>query len=124
MIELELLTTQRHARPKSNVWVSVASLSANGSSYTVRDPMGLVDLTLKAPSPRHPKPIAFEEDQEEWIRTLPLVYNAPDLMPTVLQDTNPWEPVHEPRSEAPTIPDRATHAERPVEALDPRLART
>lgn len=121
MIHLQLYTVEPRAVGSGTPWVVVATLHADGSSYDIDDRVGLVDLSLRVPSPRYPEPIAFEDDPEEWIRALSVVYNAPDLVATVLRDTSPWEIPDLPRSETPTIPEGHSRGEQPADAVASQL---
>ncbi len=105
MITFELRTTARDTSGAAH-WVSVArvSVSDNGE-HLIEDPNGLIDLHEGHYSPRVDGPVYLTENPEEWARALTATFNAPDLVPAVIADTDPW-----------AIPE--------VEDLTPRLART
>jgi hypothetical protein len=70
----------------------VAVLTVKGRDAKVEGAMaGVIDLTMPVMSLNHARSLRFDEDPEEWARSLPGSYRAPDLFARVVADDNPVE---------------------------------
>jgi hypothetical protein len=120
MIHLELQTAERTGEGHMH-WTSVAEIRAAGNEFELDDPHGFFDLGRRMSSPRHESPIVVSDDPEEWVRSLALVFNAPDLAVAVRQDTNPWPLPDDVDAFVPEVVNAPT--DRPVEVREPVAAR-
>lgn len=118
MIQLELRTTHRNSEGRLD-WIPVACIRAYDDVFELSDPSGFFDLGRLMSSPRHEKPFAFADDPEEWVRSLALIFNAPDLAVAVQQDTNPWPT---PRDVDAFVPDFANAPVSPVAEVPQAVA--
>ncbi len=89
MIQFELHTPS--IEPGAE-WVVAARLRvADDGSYELFDPVGVLDLQAVHGTPRRSDGVRFADDPEEWARAAVATFNAPDLVPANLIDTDPWE---------------------------------
>jgi hypothetical protein len=110
MICFDLRTTIRDSVGVSR-WTSVARVSvSDDGAALVEDPDGLIDVRLGQYSLRQGRTVYFDQEPEEWARSLIATFNAPDLAPDVLADTNPWA-VAETEDLAPRLAEGATTAD-------------
>jgi len=85
----------------------VAVLVVKGRDVHVDGDMaGVIDFTMPVMSVNHERPIQFDEDPEEWARSLPGSYRAPDLFARVVADDSP---VEEEQAEPIVIKDVVIH---------------
>lgn len=70
-------------------WETVAVLHVDGESVEIDGDGTKIDRSLPALSLTTGKQILFGEDPEEWARSLPTVFHAPDFEAVVVQDTAP-----------------------------------
>lgn len=107
MICFDLRTTTRDSDGVSR-WISIARVSvADDGDAVIEDSEGLIDVRLAQHSARLGRTIHFDENPEEWARALVATFNAPDLAPDVIADSDPWE-VPETEDLAPHLAEAAT----------------
>lgn len=70
-------------------WETVAVLHVDGERVEIDGDGAKIDRSLPALSLTTGKQIRFDEDPEEWARSLPTVFHAPDFEAVVVQDTAP-----------------------------------
>lgn len=93
MIAFELHTPST----TTSAWVVAVSVRVSDDNrHTIHDPARLLDLDAVHGSPRYTDGVRFAVDPEEWARAAIATFNAPDLVPSNIQDSNPWpEPDYE-----------------------------
>ncbi|MGH2782889.1 MAG: hypothetical protein ACRDLA_16065 [Thermoleophilaceae bacterium] len=89
MVSVELhenvLTEHGHGE-----WRVVASLEVEGADYDLRDPEHRLDMSLSVLSASESgRRLVFADQPEEWARSLPSAYHAPDMHAVVTHDDNP-----------------------------------
>lgn len=70
-------------------WETVAVIRVDGETVEVKGDEARIDRSLPALSLSTGKQIRFEDDPEEWARSLPTVFHAPDFEAVVVEDTAP-----------------------------------
>ena len=88
MVELEILAAvDQHGDEVA--WEPLAHLRVDGDDYEVDDDQGVIDLRIALVSLRTGTEVRFEDDHEEWARSLPTAFRSGDLIVRVLHDDNP-----------------------------------
>lgn len=70
-------------------WETIARLHADGQQVEMEGDIDRFDLELPVVSLTAGTQIRYEDDPEEWARSLPTVYHAPDFEAVVVADTAP-----------------------------------
>ena len=81
MVEVELRTPHYDPGRQSVEWHTVATIRVD-----IRDEAGLFDFHVPVVSLRSGEQVRFEDDPEEWARSLVTAYRAPDLVAVVVSD--------------------------------------
>lgn len=88
MVELEILTAvEQHGDEVT--WEPLAQLRVDGGDYDIADDHGVIDLRMPLVSLRTGGEVRFEDDHEEWARSLPTAFRTGDLIVRVLRDDDP-----------------------------------
>lgn len=98
VIRLELQSPEFDSETNETTWAALVAIEVDGESYAIEGREDLLDLELSVMSLRTGQAIRWVDDREEWVRSLPSAYRAPDLIATVVHDDNPLPQ----RDEAPT----------------------
>jgi len=72
--------------------VATMAVAASGLEK-IEDPQSVVDFTVNVIGVHTGKAVAFDDDSEEWARSLPRAYRNPYLFAVVVDDDNPVSPV-------------------------------
>ncbi|MDP9385844.1 MAG: hypothetical protein M3P50_11550 [Actinomycetota bacterium] len=71
-------------------------LRVDGGHVAIEGDEGRLDRSLPALSLSTGKQVRFEDDPEDWARSLPTVLHAPDFEAVVVEDSSPPKtPIHE-----------------------------
>ena len=74
-----------------NGWSLHRSSVADDGRHEIVDPADLLDLGAVHGTPRAPEGVRFDKNPEEWARAALATFNAPDLVPANVVDTDPWD---------------------------------
>lgn len=90
MIQFELHTPS--VDPGVVQWRLAASISVDDHGrHELFDPEHLIDLDAVHGTPRSPEDgVRFRDAPQEWARAALATFNAPDLVPANVIDTDPW----------------------------------
>jgi hypothetical protein len=103
MVKIELC---RPAWTEEGIEV-VAVIVANDRDVSVDGDMAeMIDLSMPVMSVNEHRPIHLHENAEEWTRSLPGAYRAPDLFARVVADDHP---VEEEQADPIVIRDAVAH---------------
>lgn len=89
MVTVELRT--QHVESNHVEWETIASLHVDGSHVHVEGDVDKLDRSLPVISLTSGHRLQYEDDPEEWARSLPTLYHAPDFMAVVVEDSDPPE---------------------------------
>ena len=81
MVDVELRTPHYDPSTRSVEWHTVAAIRVD-----IRDDMRLLDFHIPVVSLRSGEQVRFEDDPEEWARSLVTAYRAPDLVAVMVSD--------------------------------------
>jgi hypothetical protein len=87
MVTVELRA--QHVERDDVEWETIAVLRANGRQVEVTGDAGRLDRSLPVISLTSGRRLRYEDDPEEWARSLPTVYHAPDFLAIVVEDSDP-----------------------------------
>ena len=88
MIRIELLSPSLDGH--SVHWERLGILEAEGRDLTWHEGNeSLLDFTVPVMDLRGQRSLHFEEDQEEWVRSLWTIFRGGDIVINVIEDTNP-----------------------------------
>lgn len=89
MIRIELLSPR--LEDHSVEWERLALLEAEGRDlkWYEGEESSLLDFTVPVIDLRGQRSLKFEDDPEEWVRGLPTIFRAGDIVINVIEDTNP-----------------------------------
>src|SRR5215207_11270192 len=87
MVSIELRT--QSVESNSVEWETIVLLLADGGHIEVEGDAASLDLSVPVISVTSGSRLYCEDDPEEWARSLPTVYHAPDFMGVVVDDTDP-----------------------------------
>lgn len=88
MVELEILAAvDQHG--DEVVWEPLAQLRVDGTTYELNDDAGVIDLKLPLVSVRAGTEVRFDDDHEEWARSLPTAFRTGDMIVRILHDDDP-----------------------------------
>jgi hypothetical protein len=88
MVELEILTAMDQHGDEV-VWEPLAHLRVDNATYDLDDAQGVIDFRVPLVSLRTGTEVRFEDDREEWARSLPTAFRTGDVIVRVLHDDNP-----------------------------------
>jgi hypothetical protein len=88
MVELEILAAvdQRGLEPE---WRPLVRLRVDRDDFQVAGDQNVLDFDMPVVSLRTGGQVRFEDDHEEWARSLPTAYRTGDVIVNVLHDDNP-----------------------------------
>lgn len=89
MVTVELRT--QHVESDHVEWETIVSLRVDGSHVHVEGDGDKLDRSLPVISVTSGRRLQYEDDPEEWARSLPTLYHAPDFMAVVVDDSDPPE---------------------------------
>ena len=88
MIRIELLSPTYNDQTVS--WERLAIIEAAGRDVKwFEGDESMLDLSIPVANLRTQQFVRFDEDPEEWVRGLPTLFRAGDIVVHVLEDTNP-----------------------------------
>jgi len=87
MVSIELRT--QSVESNSVEWETIVLVLADGGHIEVEGDAASLDLSVPVISVTSGSRLYCEDDPEEWARSLPTVYHAPDFMAVVVDDTDP-----------------------------------
>jgi hypothetical protein len=88
MIRIELLSPTYNGQAVE--WERLAIIEASGSEVKWHEgDETLLDLNVPVANLRTEQFIRFQDDPEEWVRGLPTLFRAGDVVVNILEDTNP-----------------------------------
>lgn len=70
-------------------WETIVLLRVDGQQVEVSGDAGRLDRSVPVISLKTGRRLRYEDDPEDWARSLPTVYHAPDFMAVVIEDTDP-----------------------------------
>jgi hypothetical protein len=89
MVELEILMASDQHGDEA-IWEPLVRLRVEARSVDiVSGDRGVVDFTMPVVSLRTHDQVSFEDDPEEWARSLPTAFRTGDVMVRILDDTDP-----------------------------------
>ena len=88
MVELEILTASGQHGEEAE-WRPLAHLRVDGRNVEVTGERSVLDFTMPVVSLRTGDKVRFEDDHEEWARSLPTAFRTGDVIVRVLHDDNP-----------------------------------
>ncbi|HEV8686387.1 MAG TPA: hypothetical protein VGQ84_03865 [Gaiellaceae bacterium] len=88
MVELEILIA-RDQQGDEAAWAPLARLRVDDRHVEVEGDQTVIDFRLPLVSLRTGTQVRFEDDHEEWARSLPTAFRAGDVIVRVLHDDNP-----------------------------------
>jgi hypothetical protein len=87
MVTVELRA--KHIGSDRLEWETISVLRADERHVELTGDADKLDRSLPVISLTSGRRLHYEDDPEEWARSLPTVYNAPDLLAVVVEDTDP-----------------------------------
>lgn len=88
MVELEILAAvDQHGHEPA--WRPLVRLSVDSHDFQVEGDRNVLDFDMPVVSLRTGDQVRFEDDPEEWARSLPTAYRTGDVIVNVLHDDNP-----------------------------------
>lgn len=88
MVELEILAAvDQHGHEPE--WRPLVRLRVNRHDFQVEGDRNVLDFDTPVVSLRTGDQVRFEDDHEEWARSLPTAYRTGDVIVNVLHDDNP-----------------------------------
>ncbi len=72
-----------------SLWEPLARLRVDGDTYELDDETGVIDLKLSLLSVRTGTEVRFDDDHEEWARSLPTAFRTGDMIARILHDDDP-----------------------------------
>jgi hypothetical protein len=88
-------------------WETIAVLRVDGTNAEVQGDADRLDRSLPVISLTSGRHLHYEDDPEEWARSLPTVYHAPDFMAVVVEDSDP--PATPPVAREDVFVDETSH---------------
>ena len=89
MVIVELQTPVVDRETETVEWKSLVVLRVDGHQHEIEGDEGILDLALVITSLSTGEPITFDQAPDDWARSLPGAYRAPDLLATVVHDDDP-----------------------------------
>lgn len=89
MVRVELQTPIHEHDTNTVRWEPLVVLTVNGEEHSVDGDASLLDFELPVVSLRRGEQITFEQDPEEWTRSLVGTYRSGDLLAVVAHDDAP-----------------------------------
>jgi hypothetical protein len=109
MVELEILAAVGDQRGDEPKWRPLVRLRVDRDDLQVEGDRNVLDFDMPVVSLRTGDQVRFEDDHEEWARSLRTAYRTGDVIVNVLHDDNPLRD------------DELAHAEVGVERHQVRL---
>lgn len=87
-----MVTVELRSQPAESdhvEWETIAVLHVDGQRVDVSGDADRLDRSLPVISLTTGRRLRYEDDPEDWARSLPTVYHAPDFMAVVVEDSDP-----------------------------------
>jgi hypothetical protein len=87
-----MVTVELRSQPAESdhvEWETIAVLHVDGQRVDVSGDADRLDRSLPVISLTTGRRLRFEDDREDWARSLPTLYHAPDFMAVVVEDSDP-----------------------------------
>lgn len=86
MVDVEIRTPPTH---RGGRWQTIARLRVDGDDYTLTGDPRAIDLEHPVLDRRTRRALHFDEDREQWARSLPTTYRGPERLAVVVADSDP-----------------------------------
>jgi hypothetical protein len=103
MVELHILAADAH---EGDEWQPIAYLRVRSDEIEIDDPLHVLDLNMPVVSLRTHGQVRFEDDREEWARSLSTAYRTGDIIVRILHDD---DPLREDEFPAPDVVRQEVH---------------